>query len=66
MAAARTREHGTPSARLSVASLMARYIHHEGRNLLVADNSQSLIEIWETCTLHLKHPPHPERERHSH
>ena len=49
-----------------VASPMVRYILHGGRNQSVAVNSLSLIEIWETCTLFLKHPPHPEREHHSH
>ena len=48
------------------ASPMVRYILHGGRNQSVAVNSLSLIEIWETCTLFLKHPPHPEREHHSH
>ena len=49
-----------------VASPMVRYILHGGRNQSVAVNSPSLIEIRETCTLFLKHPPHPEREHHSH
>ena len=49
-----------------VAFPTVRYILRGGRNRSVAVNSLSLIEIWETCTLLLKHPPHPERERHSH
>ena len=50
----------------TVAPPTVRYILHGGRNRSVAVNSLSLIENWETCTLLLKHPPHPERERHSH
>ena len=49
-----------------VASPTVRYILHGGRNRSVAVNSLSLVGIWETCTLLLKHPPHPEREHHSH
>ena len=48
-----------------VAFPTVRYILRRGRNRSVAVNSQSLKEIWETRTLLLKHPPHPERERHS-
>ena len=40
-----------------VASPTVRYILHGGRNRSVAVNSLSLIEIWETCTLLLKHTP---------
>ena len=39
------------------ASPTVRYVQHGGRNRSVAVNSQSLIEFWETRTLHLKHPP---------
>ena len=48
------------------ASPTVRYIQHGGRNQSVAVNSQSFVGVWETCTPLLKHPPHPERERHSH
>ena len=41
-----------------VAFPTVRYILRGGRNRSVAVNSLSLIEIWETCTLLLKHPPH--------
>ena len=40
-----------------VASPTVRYILRGERNRSVAVNSLSLIEIWETCTLLLKHPP---------
>ena len=40
-----------------VASPTVRYILRGGRNRSVAVNSLSLVEIWETCTLLLKHPP---------
>ena len=40
-----------------VAFPTARCIQRGGRNRSVAVNSLSLIEIWETCTLLLKHPP---------
>ena len=40
-----------------VAFPTVRYILRGGRNRSVAVNSLSLIEIWETCTLLLKHPP---------
>ena len=38
-----------------VAFPTVRYILRGGRNRSVAVNSLSLIEIWETCTLLLKH-----------
>ena len=53
MAAAGTCTHGTPGSRVPHGEIHPTW----GRNQSVTVNSLLLIEIWETCTPLLKHPP---------